>query len=139
MTPSEKERFDALYQQHLTQLKLQGKRAKTISAYSLAVRRITEYFDRYPDTLTIEGLRRYFSQLIGQVSWSTIKLDLCGLQFLYKHTLNKQWEWIGISSLRKSNVFRISFLLSKSLRLLTPPVNPVTECYSYFIHDGASD
>lgn len=26
----EKERFDALYQQHLTQLKLQGKRAKTI-------------------------------------------------------------------------------------------------------------
>lgn len=71
--PSEKERFDALYQQHLTQLKLQGKRAKTISAYSLAVRRITEYFDRCPDTLTIEDLRRYFSQLIGQVSWSTIK------------------------------------------------------------------
>ncbi|MBY7890379.1 hypothetical protein KW432_20945 [Vibrio fluvialis] len=33
MTPSEKERFDDLYQQHLTQLKLQGKRAKTISAY----------------------------------------------------------------------------------------------------------
>ncbi|OZT82069.1 integrase, partial [Vibrio sp. 03_296] len=96
MTPSEKERFDALYQQHLTQLKLQGKRAKTISAYSLAVRRITEYFDRCPDTLTIEDLRRYFSQLIGQVSWSTIKLDRCGLQFFYKHTLNKQWEWIGI-------------------------------------------
>ena len=93
MTPSEKERFDALYQQHLTQLKLQGKRAKTISAYSLAVRRITEYFDRCPDTLTIEDLRRYFSQLIGQVSWSTIKLDRCGLQFFYKHTLNKQWEW----------------------------------------------
>ncbi len=96
MTPSEKERFDDLYQQHLTQLKLQGKRAKTISAYSLAVRRITEYFERCPDTLTIEDLRRYFSQLIGQVSWSTIKLDRCGLQFFYKHTLNKQWEWIGI-------------------------------------------
>lgn len=96
MTPSEKERFDALYQQHLTQLKLQGKRAKTISAYSLAVRRITEYVDRCPDTLTIEDLRRYFSQLIGQVSWSTIKLDRCGLQFFYKHTLNKQWEWLGI-------------------------------------------
>lgn len=88
MTPSEKERFDALYQQHLIQLKLQGKRAKTISVYSLAVRRITEYFDRYPDTLTIEGLRRYFSQLIGQASWSTIKLDRCGLQFLYKRSTN---------------------------------------------------
>lgn len=60
------------------------------------MRRITEYFDRCPDTLTIEDLRRYFSQLIGQVSWSTIKIDRCGLQFFYKHTLNKQWEWIGI-------------------------------------------
>jgi len=96
MSPSERQRFDDLYQQHQTQLKLQGKRPKTISAYSLAVRRITKYFDRCPDKLTIEDLRRYFSQLIGQVSWSTIKLDRCGLQFFYKHTLNKQWEWIGI-------------------------------------------
>ena len=96
MSPSERQRFDELYQQHQTQLKLQGKRPKTISAYSLAVRRITKYFDRCPDKLTIEDLRRYFSQLIGQVSWSTIKLDRCGLQFFYKHTLNKQWEWIGI-------------------------------------------
>ncbi|HIF9221688.1 TPA: hypothetical protein ACX6QD_003203 [Photobacterium damselae] len=49
MTLSEKERFDASYQQHLTQLKLQSKRAKTISVYSLAVRRIIEYFERWPD------------------------------------------------------------------------------------------
>ena len=96
MKASEQQRFDELYQQHLTHLKLQGKRPKTISAYSLAVRRITKFFDRCPDTLTIDDLRHYFSQLIGTVSWSTIKLDRCGLQFFYKHTLHKQWEWIGI-------------------------------------------
>ena len=96
MKPSEQQRFDELYQQHLIHLKLQGKRPKTIQAYSLAVRRITKFFDRCPDTLTIDDLRRYFSQLIGTVSWSTIKLDRCGLQFFYKHTLHKQWEWIGI-------------------------------------------
>jgi len=96
MNHSEQERFNYLYQQHLTHLKLQGKRPKTIEAYSLAVRRISKFFDRCPDTLTIEDLRHYFSKLIGNVSWSTIKLDRCGLQFFYKHTLNKQWEWIGI-------------------------------------------
>ncbi|WP_233132566.1 phage integrase N-terminal SAM-like domain-containing protein [Paraferrimonas haliotis] len=48
-------------------------------AYCLALRRITEYFDRFPDNLTIKDLRRYFSYMIGQVSWSTIKLYRCGL------------------------------------------------------------
>ena len=110
MTPSERQRFDDLYQQHLNQLKLQGKRPKTIAAYSLAVRRITEYFDRCPDKLTIDDLRRYFSQLIGTVSWSTIKLDRCGLQFFYKHTLHKQWEWIGI--IKPPKVTRLPNIIS---------------------------
>ncbi|WP_095500018.1 phage integrase N-terminal SAM-like domain-containing protein [Paraferrimonas haliotis] len=54
-------------------------RDKAILAYCLALRRITEYFDRFPDNLTIKDLRRYFSYMIGQVSWSTIKLYRCGL------------------------------------------------------------
>ncbi|EHK0751093.1 phage integrase N-terminal SAM-like domain-containing protein [Vibrio parahaemolyticus] len=58
------------------------------AAYPSTVRRITKFFDRFPDTLTIDDLRHYFSQLIGNVSWITIKLDRCGLQFFYKHTLH---------------------------------------------------
>jgi integrase/recombinase XerD len=52
MNAIEQQRFNQLYQQHLINLRLQGKRPSTIDAYSRAVRRITAYFDRLPDKLT---------------------------------------------------------------------------------------
>lgn len=96
MNTSEQQHFNFLYQQHLTNLALQGMRPATIDAYSRAVRRITTFFDRTPDTLTKADLKCYFAQLIHTHSWSTIKLDRNGLQFFYKHTLERQWEWLNI-------------------------------------------
>ena len=96
MNSSEQQHFDLLYQQHLTNLTLQGKRPATIDAYSRAVRRITSFFDRTPDTLTKADLKLYFAQLIQTHSWSTIKLDRNGLQFFYRYTLERQWEWLSI-------------------------------------------
>ncbi len=34
--------------------------------------------------------------LIETHSWSTVKLDRCGLQFFYKHVLGKKWLWVDI-------------------------------------------
>ncbi|MDO7085592.1 site-specific integrase [Pseudocolwellia sp. AS88] len=65
-------------------------------AYARAVRRITHYFDQVPDTLTTAHLKQYFNSLIKTHSWSTIKLDRNGLQFFYRYTLDKQWEWLSI-------------------------------------------
>ena len=96
MNPTEQQRYNVLYEQHLTNLKLQGKRPATIDAYSRAVRRISAYFDRSPDTLTTDDLKAFFAQLIQTHSWSTIKLDRNGLQFFYRYTLDKQWEWLNI-------------------------------------------
>lgn len=96
MNTSEQQHFDLLYQQHLTNLTLQGMRPATIDAYSRAVRRITIFFDRSPDTLTKADLKHYFAQLIQTHSWSTIKLDRNGLQFFYRYTLERQWEWLSI-------------------------------------------
>jgi hypothetical protein len=58
MTPTEQQRFNFLYEQHLTDLKLQGKQPATIDAYSRALRRVTNYFDRSPDMLTTDGAWR---------------------------------------------------------------------------------
>jgi len=88
--------FNSLYQQHLTNLSLQGKRPATIDAYARAVRRITAFFDRTPDTLSTDELKYYFACLIQSHSWSTVKLDRNGLQFFYRYTLNKQWQWLAI-------------------------------------------
>ena len=96
MNTSEKQHFDLLYQQHLTNLTLQGKRPATIDAYSRAVRRISSFFDRTPDTLTKADLKYYFAQLLQTHSWSIIKLDRNGLQFFYRYTLEREWEWLSI-------------------------------------------
>ena len=96
MDKYQQQHFDFLYHQHLTNLTLQGKRPSTIDAYSRAVRRITAYFDRCPDILTTQDLKQYFHALIQTHSWSTVKLDRNGLQFFYRYTLDKTWQWIDI-------------------------------------------
>jgi len=96
MNTSQAQHYHYLYEQHLINLSLQGKRPSTIDAYARAVRRITAFFDKAPDTLTTADLKQYFNSLIQTHSWSTIKLDRNGLQFFYRYTLNKQWEWLSI-------------------------------------------
>ena len=94
MNHSEQKRFDELYRKHLRALKLQGVSAKTIDAYSRAVRRIADWADCCPDQLSNEQLAEYFSELIESHSWSTVKLDRCGLQFFYQHVLERNWQWV---------------------------------------------
>jgi len=96
MNKHEQHHYNTLYHQHIINLRLQGKRPATIDAYSRAVRRITLYFDRCPDTLSIDDLKQFFHALIQTHSWSTVKLDRNGLQFFYKYTLDKQWQWLNI-------------------------------------------
>jgi integrase/recombinase XerD len=81
MNTLEQQNFDHLYHQHLINLKLQGKRPATIDVSSRAVRRITAYFDRTPDTLSTNNLKQYFNALIQIHSWSSVKLDRNVLQF----------------------------------------------------------
>ncbi len=89
MTPVEANRFDELYQRHLRLLTLQGKSQKTIDAYSRSVRRVSEYFDCCPDQLTVENLENYFGRLVETHSWSTVKIDRNGLQFFWRHVLQR--------------------------------------------------
>ena len=96
MNPTEQARFKPLYEGMLRALNLQGKAKATIDAYSRAIRRSADYFDRCPDDLTAEELKEYFAQLLETHSWSTIKLDRCGLQFFYRHVSERPWDWVDI-------------------------------------------
>ena len=96
MNKAQQKRYNSLYQKHLNALKRQGKSKATIDGYSRAVRRITSHFDRCPDRLSVNDLKDYFASLIDSHSWSTVKLDRCGLQFFYKHVLGKKWQWVDI-------------------------------------------
>ena len=96
MNPTEQARFKPLYLAMQQALTLQGKRPKTIDAYSRAVRRVADYFDRCPDNLTADELKDYFASLVDSHSWSTVKLDRNGIQFFYRHVLDKPWNWVKI-------------------------------------------
>lgn len=96
MKPTEANRFKKLYHRHLRLLKLQGKSQKTIDAYSRAVRRIRDHFDCCPDQLTLEQLETYFGKLVETHSWSTVKIDRNGLQFFWRHVIQRDWEWFKI-------------------------------------------
>lgn len=96
MKAKESKRYEILYDRHLKKLKLQGKSKATINAYSRAVRRLSEHFDCCPDKLTVEQLEDYFTRLVENYSWSTVKLDRLGLMFFWKHVLEQDWKWLNI-------------------------------------------
>jgi integrase/recombinase XerD len=103
MDAAEQARFERLYQQHLLALKTQGERPRTIDAYSRAVRRLRDHFDCCPDTLSPRQLRAHFAGTLDSNSWSTVKLDRCGLQFfcanlLYKLSLATFFRRFGLHS-----------------------------------------
>ncbi len=62
-------------EQHFTNLTLLAMRPATIEVYSSAVRSLTTFFERTPDTVTKTNLKYCFAQLIQTHYWSTIKLD----------------------------------------------------------------
>jgi len=96
MKPEDQERFRRLYAENLRALRLHGKRSKTIDSYSRTLRRVANFFDRCPDDLSVDELKQYFSALLENYSWSTIKVDLCGLQFFHRYVLDRKMEWVKI-------------------------------------------
>jgi len=84
------------YAKHLQHLKLKGCQPKTIDAYSRALRRIGDYFDHDINNLGEQQLVDYFVKLLDTHSWSTVKLDLYGLKFFYRHVLNRPWRHLDL-------------------------------------------
>ena len=95
-------RFEQNYQSHLKHLKLKGLQPKTIEAYSRAIRRVGDRFDKQIDNLSEAQLTDYFTELVASHSWITVKLDLYGLQFYYAHVLRKPWVTPGLIKPPKS-------------------------------------
>lgn len=96
MNPADQERFDRLFDANLQAMQLHGLRDKTMDSYSRTLRRVACHFGRCPDDLRPDELKSYFAALLEQYSWSTIKVDLCSLQFFHRYVLDREMEWIKI-------------------------------------------
>lgn len=77
-------------------LRRQGLSAVTCDSYARALRRLEAAVDVPLDALGVSHLKEHFSALVETHSWSTVKVDRCGLQFFYQHVLERAWDWVRI-------------------------------------------
>jgi hypothetical protein len=73
-------------------MKLAGLSPGTQATYIDAVRRLAAYYRRSPDQLSEEEVRAYILNLRERgAARGTFKANYYGIQYLYRHTLNRDW------------------------------------------------
>ena len=137
MNKAQQKRYDSLYRKHVSALKRQGKAESTIDVYSRALRRVTDFFDCPPDTLTQDQLEAYFESLVATHSWSTVKVDRNGIQFFFKHILKKQWQWVEIVKPAVTKVLP-DVLTLKEVERQRYARAPLSNLYSGLLQHGTS-
>ena len=87
-----------LRQRMVEDMQLRGLSEKTQEAYVRAVRQLAEHYGKSPAQISEEELRQYFLYLKNdkQVSPSTFTVALCGIKFLFQHTLRREWPTLDL-------------------------------------------
>jgi hypothetical protein len=81
-----------LRQRMLEDLRVRNFSPTTQRAYIYAVARFAQHFGKSPELLGPEDIRAYQLHLLSkQLVWSTFKVSVCALRFLYGVTLGKDW------------------------------------------------
>lgn len=82
-----------LRQKMIDDLKLRNYSDDTVRSYVFAVRALAKQTRRPPDSLGIDDIRAYLLHLIREKkpSWSWYNVQVCGLRFFYRVTLQRDW------------------------------------------------
>ena len=81
-----------LRQRMVEDLRVRNFSPTTQRAYIYAVARFAQHFGKSPELLGPEDIRAYQLHLLSkQLAWSTFKVSVCALRFLYGVTLGKDW------------------------------------------------
>ena len=82
-----------LRERMLQDMQLRGFSERTQECYLRSVRLLAEHFDKPPDQITEEELRKYFLYVKNVKKWkrATVTISLCGIKFFFVQTLKRQW------------------------------------------------
>jgi integrase/recombinase XerD len=88
----------ALRKQMLEDMQLKGFSPATQDSYVRGVQRLAKHYDKSPALITEEELRQYFLFMKHDKAYSrsTATITLCGIKFLYQHTLAKPWPVLDL-------------------------------------------
>jgi hypothetical protein len=101
MNPEELEKFKQLLAAYEQALRLQRMRERTIETYRQYLWKVAKHFNRYPDNLSADELKSYFTWMLSRYAWNTVNVQVASLVFLYRHVLNREVEW-GRTTKQKS-------------------------------------
>jgi integrase/recombinase XerD len=101
-----------LRQRMVEDMQLRGLSARTQEAYVGAVAQLAQHFGKSPEHIDEEEVRQYFLYLtnVKRVSASSCTVALCGIKFLYQHTLQRPWTILEF--VRPPQVKRLPVVLS---------------------------
>ena len=94
-------------------LKLRGLSKKTQSAYLREVRKLKEFFQKSPDLITEQELRKYFLYYSQELnaSESLFTQAICAIKFFYTKTMDRNWKTFQIVRPKKQK--RLPVILNK--------------------------
>ena len=109
-----------LRQKMIEDMQLRGLSEKTQVAYVHAVRKLAEHYGKSPDRITEEELRQYFLYLLNvrHVSPSAYTIALCGIKFLYRRTLRREWPTLDLARPRREKKLPVVLSTDEVHRIL---------------------
>ena len=124
MTQSNKS-ISPLRQRMIDDMRLRKLSSKTQTAYIRAVKNLTRFLGRSPDTVTAEGLRRYQLHLVEQgISSGSLNATITGLKFLFETTLERPELMTKMSHVYEPRTLPIILSLEEVTRLLQAAGSP---------------
>jgi len=109
-----------LRQKMIEDLQLRGLAERTQEAYVQAVRQLAAHYHKSPEQISEEELRQYllFLTNVKHVSRSTHTIALCGIKFLYEHTLRREWHTLDFARPAKEKKLPVVLSMQEVGRIL---------------------
>lgn len=85
---------DDLHQQMTEDLQLIGRSVRTQQAYLRAVRKLAEFCQMSPETLSEQHVRKYFLTIKNEHHYApgSLRVAFNGIKFFYTHTCKRNWQ-----------------------------------------------
>jgi len=114
-----------LRQRMIEDMKVRNLARKTQLAYVTQVARFAKYFGKSPELLGPEQIRAYLVHLIDNkhVSWSLFNQTTCGLRFLYRVTVPRDWHVEQIPFPRQAKTLPVVLSLEEVARFFEAITN----------------
>jgi len=103
-----------LRERMLEDMQLKGFSERTQECYMRSVRQLAQHYNKPPDQISEEELRKYFLHIKNVKKWkrATVTIALCGIKFFYTQTLERQWTLFDL--VRPQREKRLPVILTRN-------------------------